>query len=458
MSPSLPGLRFRLFGFPVTIGVDFLLISVLLGFGARPGLLLIEWVVVVAVSILIHELGHAFVLRHYSLRPEIRLWGMGGLTISGFALPPRKSILVSLAGPGIGIPVAIVVMVIRPWLPQVDPIWTIANDLVAINLFWGLLNLLPLGGLDGGNVVTNLFVLAMGERGRRPGMILVAIASLVIAALAAVVGFVYLTIVILFFAVFNPEPYLALWNKISGKRQTPVAGGLPSLRLDAAPTKKAKSAGAGARIDTRRGKNRPAVVVASESRRVFGEVYAEVIAGGAGGAGGAGAELDLSELEDRPEPLLADVIGMVGRRDDATLASRLATETDPLAVLGIVARVVDAGRVSQVRDALARGRAGDRVPGLLKLQVGLHALGRFEDSIAAAASLGDAGGSGSVVLEARSAARVGDRKRTAAALERAIGLGAATLSEAALGDLARVGPDARVGAALARLRGTAPEV
>ena len=84
-------------------------------------------------------------------------------------------------------------MVIRPWLPQVDPIWTIANDLVAINLFWGLLNLLPLGGLDGGNVVTNLFVLAMGERGRRPGMILVAIASLVIAALAAVVGFVVAT-------------------------------------------------------------------------------------------------------------------------------------------------------------------------------------------------------------------------------------------------------------------------
>jgi hypothetical protein len=321
---------------------------------------------------------------------------------------------------------------------------------VAINLFWGLLNLLPLGGLDGGNVVTNLFVLAMGERGRRPGMILVAMTSLAIAVLAAVVGFVYLTIVILFFAVFNPEPYFALWNLVSGERQAQVAGGLPSLRPNSAPIKKVKRART-ADSDSRRGKNKPAVVVAAESRRVFGEVYAEVVAGAPAG------ELDLSELENRPEPLLADVIGMVGRRDDTALALRLATDTDPLAVLGIAARIVDAGRVSQVRDALARGGSDDRVPGLFRLQVGLHALGRFGESVAAAETLGDAGGSGSAVLEARSAARLGDRKRAAAALERAIGLGAAALSEAALGDLARVGPDARVGAALARLRSASPE-
>jgi Zn-dependent protease len=451
LSPSLPGLRFRIFDFPVTIGVDFLLISVLLGLGQRPGLYLIEWVVVVAVSILIHELGHAFALRHYSVRPEIRLWGMGGLTMSGFALPPRKSILVSLAGPCIGIPVALAVMVIRPWLPQTDPLWTITNDLVAINLFWGLINLLPLGGLDGGNVVTNLFLLWMGERGRRPGQVLVAISSLVIAFAAAAVGFVYLTVVILFFAIFNPEPYFTLWNVISGKRQAPLGGGLPSLRMTgSAPMNDAKRAKANAKLESRRGKNKPAAVVATETRRVFGEVYAEVV------MGGPATDADLAELENRPAPLLPDVIGMVTRRDDATVASRLASETDPLAVLGILARVVDAARVSQVREALARGGAADRTPGLLKMQVGLYALGRFEDSIAAAAALGPAGGSAGAILEARSAARLGDRKRTTAALERAIELGAGDPSEAALGDLARVGPDDRVGAALARLRSASP--
>jgi Zn-dependent protease len=446
--PSLPGLRFRLFDFPVTIGVDFLLISVLLGLGARPGLLLVEWVVVVAVSILIHELGHAFVLRHYSLRPEIRLWGMGGLTISGFALPPRKSILVSLAGPCIGIPIAVAVMIVRPWLPQTDPFWSIANDLVSINLFWALINLLPLGGLDGGNVVTNFFVLAMGERGRRPGQILVAVASLVIAAAAAVVGFVYLTIVIAFFAILNPEPYLTLWNLVSGGREAPHAGGQPTVRPTRSArqeTKKPKGRG-----DGKRGSVQPAVVVATQTRRAFGEVYAEVV------AGVAASDMDLAELEDRPEPLLADVIGMVARHDDTALASRLAIEADPLAAYGIVARVVDAGRAPQVREALDRCGPVDRLAGLLKLQVGLHALGRFKDAIAIAATLGAGGGSGCAVLEARSAARLGDRNHTAAALERAIELGATVLSGGALGDLARVGPDARVGAALARLRSGLP--
>ena len=447
MSPSLPGLRFRVFGFPVTIGVDFLLIAVLLGLGARPGLFLIEWIVVLAVSILIHELGHAFALRHYNLPSEIRLWGMGGLTISGYALPPRKSILVSLAGPALGIPVAIVVMVIRPWLPQTDPLWTIVNDLVSINLFWGLLNLLPLGGLDGGNIVTNLFVLGLGERGRRPGLVLVAICSLAIAVVAAAIGFVYLTVVIVFFAIFNPEPYFTLWNLVTGNKQS-SSGGFPSLRQSGPSRPETRRARP--KPDDKRGKPKAVAVVGADTRRVFGDLYAEVI------AANSAADFDIAEFENRPAPLLADVIGMVSRRDDAAVGSRLAAETDPLAVLGIVARVVDAGRVVQVRDAIARGSAGDRVPGLLKLQVGLHALGRFEDSIATSSTLGSSGGSGSAILQARSAARQGDRKRTAVALERGIDLGAAGLSEADLGDLARVGPDARVGSALARLRQASP--
>jgi membrane-associated protease RseP (regulator of RpoE activity) len=77
--------------------------------------------------------------------------------------------VVSLAGPLVGIPVAVVVMVIKPWLPASEPIAYITTDLIFINLWWGMLNLLPLAGLDGGNVTTNCFLIAMGERGRRPG-------------------------------------------------------------------------------------------------------------------------------------------------------------------------------------------------------------------------------------------------------------------------------------------------
>ena len=441
MSSSLPSFRFRLFGFPVAIGVDFLLITLLIGMGTRPGAYLLEWLVVVAVSILIHELGHAFAVHSYGITPEIRLWGMGGLTIFGFALPPRKSILVSLAGPLVGIPVAVAVMVIRPWLPDIEPIRTIANDLVFVNLWWGLLNLLPLAGLDGGNVVTSLFLIAMGERGRKPGLAFVGLASVVVAIGAVFVGFVFLTIVILFFGLMNPEPYLVLWRLVSGGSHGPRVG---ASRVTASPPRK-RDDRSGPKFDGKRGKERSAGMAAADVRRVFGELYAEVVPA-------AATDLDLDELELRPAPLLPDVMGMLARRDDAAVAARLAAETDPLAVLGIVARVIESKRVPQLLGTLRRDDTANQVPGLLKLQIGLHALGRLEDAIAAADILGKAGGGGSAVLEARSAARLGDRKRTASALERAAALGVASLSEGALGDIARLGPDPRIGALLARLR------
>jgi Zn-dependent protease len=437
----------------VAIGVDFLLITLLIGMGTRPGAYLIEWLVVVAVSILIHELGHAFALRSYGITPEIRLWGMGGLTIFGFSLPPRKSILVGLAGPLVGIPVAVAVMVIRPWLPDSEPIRTIASDLVFVNLWWGLLNLLPIAGLDGGHVVTDLFLIVMGERGRKPGLAFVGLASVVVAIWAVFAGFVYLSIVILFFGLMNPDPYLVLWRLVSGGSRGPVQSrGSLFARAGARERPRGRrEERPGPKFSAKRAKDRPAAVDAADVRRVFGELYAEVV------PATAATDLDLDELELRPAPLLPEVMGMLARRDDSAVTARLAAETDPLAVLGIVARVIESKRVSQLLGAFRRDDTANQVPGLLKLQIGLHALGRLEDSITAADVLGKAGGGVSAVIEARSAARLGDRKRTAAALERAVALGVASLSEGALGDIARLGPDPRIGSVLAHLRSGAPE-
>jgi Zn-dependent protease len=484
VSPSLPGLRFSLFGFSVTIGVDFFLITLIIGLQVRPGVQILEWIAVVALSILIHELGHAFALRAYSIHPEIRLWGMGGLTISGFVLPPRKSILVSLAGPLVGIPVAVAVMVVRPWLPAGDPFALVTGDLIFVNLWWGILNLLPIAGLDGGNVLTNLFVVIFGQRGRRPGLIVVALSSVAIAIGAIFVGFVYLTIVIAFFGFFNPEPYLMLWHTVSGRGGPQLAAGGPakgSWAGDRADDRQKgrddRTRGRDDRKTDKHGRDRQIVLVASESRRAFGELYGETMPGATAGAATSAATaattgvggatetpglgspagpdadaIDLDELERRPAPLLPDVTGMIARRDDPAVAARLGGETDPLAVLGIVTRVVEGQRVAQLLGTLRRGSVPNRTAALLKLQVGLHVLGRFDDSLAAASILGASGGSRSAVLEARSAARKGDRKRAASALERVLSLGAVKLSDGALGDLVRLGPDRRVAELLNKLR------
>ena len=104
-----------------------------------------------------------------------------------------------------------------------------------------------------------------------------------------------------------------------------------------------------------------------------------------------------------------------------------------------------------------------REAALLKLQVALHSIGRFQESIAAAGALGSAGDAASALLVARSGGRLGDRKLTEQALTRVVALrsesGATAgvpfegLTDTALGDIARVGADARVAELLDRLRG-----
>jgi hypothetical protein len=180
------------------------------------------------------------------------------------------------------------------------------------------------------------------------------------------------------------------------------------------------------------------------ARRVFGEAYVETLGDRARG-------VDLDDLETRPAPLTSDVATMVARGDDAGLAARLTAEEDPLTVLAIVARVVDGRRIGGVLKMLKLGD-GRGADGLLKLQVGLFALGRFEDSIGAAGALGADGSSASALLVARCGARMGDRKLVRQGLERAVALGHVSLSDAALGDIARMGPDERVAQLLTRLR------
>ena len=68
------------------------------------------------VSILVHELGHAFVQRYFGGRPWITLYGFGGLaSCNDCDRSPRSQIIISLAGPLAGFLFAVVVM-IGVWL------------------------------------------------------------------------------------------------------------------------------------------------------------------------------------------------------------------------------------------------------------------------------------------------------------------------------------------------------
>lgn len=166
-------MSFRLLGFPVTVDPGFLLIALLLGAGrADYPVGLIIWVGVVFVSIVIHELGHAVAARAYGYDPQIRLYAMGGLTIwrESRTPVPRQRLVVSLAGPVAGFLTGGVVWALRDLLPLADslPLRVLVGDLLWVNIGWGLLNLIPMFPLDGGQVMRSIFHAVRGPDDRLP--------------------------------------------------------------------------------------------------------------------------------------------------------------------------------------------------------------------------------------------------------------------------------------------------
>lgn len=202
-------LRFSIFGFPVRVHPLFWLIIILLGFSTNI-LNLVIWVVVVFISILIHELGHTFAFRRFGVSSHIVLHGFGGLAIpDGYGwsgsrrqLSHVEQIIVSLAGPiaGFLLAGAVVALVIGTggsvflsgFLPVVStPLGGLFSAFVRtmlwVNIFWGLLNLLPIIPLDGGRVAQHLFSIINPRDGIRQALWL----SVVTGAIAAVGGWYY---------------------------------------------------------------------------------------------------------------------------------------------------------------------------------------------------------------------------------------------------------------------------
>src|SRR5882672_10962976 len=95
----------KILGIPTKLEGSFFVLSFFLAASRGRNLpLLLEWLLVVFVSVLLHELGHALVARKFGLSPSIKLYSMGGLTswTTAVNLTPPKHLLISLAGPAAG--------------------------------------------------------------------------------------------------------------------------------------------------------------------------------------------------------------------------------------------------------------------------------------------------------------------------------------------------------------------
>jgi Zn-dependent protease len=184
-------LTFRLFGFPVRAHPWFWVLTLLL-FGdgqlrayGLTGVLI--WVVVVFVSILVHEFGHALAFRWFGTNSHIVLYAFGGLAVPWSGVSGRwRRIIISLAGPGAGFVLCAAVFYSNSFFAWADPkslpLRLLYVYLYVVNLYWGIFNLLPVFPLDGGQVSREVCGSIWPRRGEQLALEI----SIVVAGLLAV--------------------------------------------------------------------------------------------------------------------------------------------------------------------------------------------------------------------------------------------------------------------------------
>ena len=152
---------FRLFNIPVHVHPWFWVTLALIGGGLRANdtlsmLLVVMFVLAGFISILVHELGHASMIRKYGLPTEIHLVAFGGFArYPSGQLNRKQSFLVTAAGPGMQLALGALVLLILTIVPvpQGSLLRSLLGYLVLVSLFWSVLNCLPISPLDGGQML-----------------------------------------------------------------------------------------------------------------------------------------------------------------------------------------------------------------------------------------------------------------------------------------------------------------
>lgn len=229
VNPTPFDLRFSLFGIPVYVHPLFWVIAAAIMWERERLDMVVVRVLCVFVSILVHELGHALFQRRWGTGNYIQLHFCGGVAVfipdAGYTY--KRAIIVALAGPCAGFLLAglmialLVGMVFLPpemsellreskIFPYLDEM---VSTLIGINIFWSIMNLMPVLPLDGGHVTMNLCQIFMRYRGQALGYKIGMISALIIVVFIAQLGVIYLTLMFAYFGFQNWQAY----NHLTGR-------------------------------------------------------------------------------------------------------------------------------------------------------------------------------------------------------------------------------------------------
>ncbi|NGX33765.1 MAG: Stage IV sporulation protein FB [Candidatus Anoxychlamydiales bacterium] len=173
---------------PIYIHPFFWIFSALIGFLMSQTIVgTVLWIIIIFISVLVHELGHALTSLIFKQNPKIELVAMGGLTsYQGKKLKYYQQFLIVLMGPVFGILLFGLATLIL-WLNFISNPTFLATIKVmqVVNLFWSIVNLLPILPLDGGQLLRIALEAFFGIKGFKLSLLL----GFIMAAILALASF-----------------------------------------------------------------------------------------------------------------------------------------------------------------------------------------------------------------------------------------------------------------------------
>jgi len=223
--------RFSIGKIPVEVRTSHLIFSFLLAFLLSQGaqlpshIAIALWVVIISLSVLVHELGHAWVSASFGYQPTIVLVAMGGYTLTPAdkPIPWRRDIALTLAGPLAGYALALFFGLLSSLVPPDNsPILYVAcRSFLVANLVWSTFNLVPMGPLDGARIAALLLLRLSPRHGLLLAQLLGLACGIPLLVWALSWGSILMTVFIAMFMVRSLGIIIELW-----RGQTPPEGAL----------------------------------------------------------------------------------------------------------------------------------------------------------------------------------------------------------------------------------------
>ena len=171
MSWSLPIVRIA--GIQLRIHITFLLLIVWLAFGyySQGGSAVaasrVIFILLLFLCVVLHEFGHAFAAKAFGINtPDITLLPIGGVArLERMPEEPLQELVIAMAGPAVNVVIALALALTIDWHavmePRVVESPNLGLQLLAMNVWLLLFNLLPAFPMDGGRVLRALLAIRM---------------------------------------------------------------------------------------------------------------------------------------------------------------------------------------------------------------------------------------------------------------------------------------------------------